>query len=171
MTWPKSGARAAALSASRRQNRVGSASKAAPATRAPPGAFCTTIPGQLGSDCVAFTCPPGYEIVPQSYPDPPICRMACPGGTMTVDIAGPTAIQPGAQCTWTAVVTGGSGSYTFDWFNQNLFQGNGQYYSGGRLSGSTASHFWLRVNVWDGYQSKSNEILVAEDPSAPICII
>jgi hypothetical protein len=135
----------------------------------PSGALCSTIPGSYGSDCQAFTCPSGYDLVHTGVLQPPTCRRPCQ--TLTVDIDGPTSIQPSATCTWTANVSGGNGSHTIHWYNDNHWQTSGMYYTGGKLGGSTSSQFRVRVEVSDGSQFTSDEIIVTEDPNAMICMM
>ena len=134
----------------------------------PLGATCTTIPGQQGSDCIAYTCPVGWTLASNGVLQPPVCRRPCPP-PVTVTIDGPLKIKPGEQCTWTATVGGGNGSYTYNWFREVEWVSGTASYTGGRPNGTLYPQFKLRVDVSSGSQSASAEILVKEDTKAMEC--
>lgn len=91
--------------------------------------------------------------------------------TLSVSISGPSTIQVSATCTWEASASGGNGTYTYSWYNDNQYVGSGSTYSGGRLSGSTSNTFTLSVvaQASNGYGSAS--LTVTEDQNADICMI
>ncbi|MGD2135147.1 MAG: hypothetical protein PVF27_03260, partial [Gemmatimonadales bacterium] len=67
--------------------------------------------------------------------------------------------------------SGGSGYYTYQWYNDGLFVGDDRWYTGGKNPGNLTDHFSLRVVVSDGADGYGSEtITVYEVPSAPICM-
>lgn len=136
----------------------------------PDGAMCTPIPGLPGSDCRAYTCPVGWTLTQTTALTAPTCRRykECPP-PLTVTIDGPSKIKPGAQCTWTATVSGGSGTYTYNWFREVEWVSGASSYTGGRPNGTLLPQFKLRVEVSDGTQGASAELLVKESSTAMVC--
>lgn len=93
-----------------------------------------------------------------------------PPSTLSVSIAGPTQIQPGATCTWDAPTSGGSPPYSYQWTNDWQPAGNDYYYTGSKDWGSSNSWFRLKVSVTDGAGAiRDAEVTVYEDSSARIC--
>lgn len=152
----------------------------------PPGELCLPDPGQPRSDCQRYGCDdPAYEPV-ESFDAQGnaivICRrkptakcpeiISCTPATVVLD--GPTAIQPGATCSWSAEAWSGcpASGYTYHWYAANHWVGSGQYYSGGKPSGVLNGYPWrLRVEAfYNGTFAGSQEIEVREDSSAPICM-
>lgn len=102
----------------------------------------------------------GMELV--SSPAPP--------APLSISIDGPTQIQLGATCTWSAVPGNGSPPYSYQWTNQDVPVGNDYDYTGSKAVGSGGSSFRVRVVVTDGGGAQGDrEVTVFEDSSAPIC--
>ncbi|MDH5805407.1 MAG: hypothetical protein OEZ54_09525 [Gemmatimonadota bacterium] len=122
-----------------------------------------------GSDCRAYDCPAGYDLIP-NYPYAPTCRRPCPP-PVDVTIRGPTTIRPGATCTWEAVASGGTSPYSYYWTGEIQPYGTtGRYYTGGKDSGVLGSQFTIRVDVSDaGTGSDWSELTVTENPNAMAC--
>lgn len=87
-----------------------------------------------------------------------------------VSIDGPTQIQPGATCTWSAIAHGGAAPFTYQWTNDWQPVGNDVFYTGSKSAGSSGSSFrlWVRVTDAVGGQAE-HEITVYEDAGAPVC--
>jgi hypothetical protein len=146
-----------------------------------PGQYCTAIPNRAGSDCLAFTCPAGYGIErgPGDYHTAPLpyCRFQGLAAVCYADdprapmfmVDGPERVRPGAQCTWTAAVSGAPQGYTITWYNDGRWQGTGDSYTGGLQDGSVSTHFRIRADVSAPGYSGSSEILVRVDSRAPFC--
>lgn len=141
---------------------------------------CYVVPGNsAGSDCRPVYCGPAHENwqVVDNFPYMPQCRRRCeeppppppPPPQLTVDIDGPTLIPPGATCTWTA--TASTTGVTFNWYNENHWDGAGVYYTGSRPNGTINPWFRVRLEGTTGQQWASKEITVYEDPSAPMCVM
>ena len=155
-------------------------------TNCPPGELCIPVPRSSGSDCQRFGCPAGYTIAERQAvvngetKAQPYCVLTnpsdCPSDPrippITVQLEGPATIRTGGQCTWTANAFGGSTSpKTYTWYVSNNPVGYGTYYTGGRPSGTLIGSSWrLRVTVTDGVRYTSQEILVKESATAPICV-
>ncbi len=93
-----------------------------------------------------------------------------PPPSPSVSIDGPAQIQPGATCTWRAIVTGGSSPYNYQWTNDWMQAGNSYEYTGSKLPDNTGSSFSVSVSVTDAVGGSGNaEITVFEDSSAPAC--
>ena len=148
----------------------------------PAGEICEPNAGQWGSDCIRYGCDdPNYEPVEDSTaPGGVICRRkttaSCPESCTpaTVVLDGPTTIQPGATCEWSAAAsssTCSASAYTYHWYAANHWVGSGQYYSGGKPSGVLNGYPWkLRVEVlYNGTPAGSKEIQVSESSNAPVC--
>lgn len=89
-----------------------------------------------------------------------------------VSIDGPTEIQPGATCTWYAVVSGGTAPYSYQWTNDGQPVGNDYFYTGSKGAGSTSSWFTVKLVVTDAAGgSGQHEITVYETAAAQICFI
>lgn len=89
-----------------------------------------------------------------------------------VSIDGPTEIQPGATCTWYAVVSGGTAPYSYQWTNDGQPVGNDYSYTGSKGAGSTSSWFTVKLVVTDAAGGSSqHEITVYETSAAEICLI
>jgi subtilisin family serine protease len=91
----------------------------------------------------------------------------------TVSISGPTLIQPGATCTWDAIVTNGTPPFSYLWSGQVQPWGTtGPSYTGGKDPAQSSNSFTLRVDVTDSANGTGwASITVTEDPSAPPCIM
>ncbi len=151
-------------------------------TACPPGELCLPVPRSTGSDCQRFGCPAGYTIAERQSvvngetKTQPYCvrttATECPPiPDITVQLEGPATIRTGGQCTWTANAWGGSGTLSYTWYASNNPVGYGPYYTGGRPSGTLVGHSWrLRVTATDGVRYKSQEVLVNESSTAPICM-
>jgi hypothetical protein len=86
-------------------------------------------------------------------------------------ISGPTTIQPGATCMWQAIVAGGTAPYSYQWTNQGVYGGTGEYYTGSKDPGLGGNSFRLEVTVTDAAgASTTNETYVYEDSSAGPCV-
>lgn len=133
----------------------------------PAGAKCMPIPGQQGSDCLVFTCPEGWDFYDTGALTPPKCRRPAP--CLSVTMEGPSKIQPGAQCTWTALPTGGSGPYIYHWFREVEWVSGGATYTGGRPNGTLLPQFTLRLEVSSGTQQATTSLLVKESSTAMVC--
>jgi hypothetical protein len=93
----------------------------------------------------------------------PICPTA-PPGILNASISGPTTVQSGASCTWTANVSGGSSPYTYAWTNKLTG-------SGSTITGSLTSSGWLYLDVdSDDDQDDGDEIYITVSPSGDDCI-
>lgn len=96
--------------------------------------------------------------------------MQPPVPPIEIGISGPSHIVPGATCTWDAIVTSGSGPFTYSWTNDASYVGASQSYTGGRLSGSTGASFILRVEaVGQAGSSGIAELVVQEQAGSPPC--
>lgn len=153
----------------------------------PQGQLCVQQPAVGGSDCRRYVCnDPRYQPVENGYDENGkilvVCRLkpeeTCEPPTCTpatVTLAGPTKIQPGATCEWSAAATApgcASGTYIYHWFAANQWVGGGQSYTGGKPSGVLNGYPWkLRVEVvlQDGTPAGSKEITVSESSTAPVC--
>jgi hypothetical protein len=148
----------------------------------PPGQTCLPKAKEINSDCRRWVCnDPNYgQLVENRQTGIPDCKRTtlCPPSQQctpaTILLDGPTAIKPGASCTWTAEAfsecTGAN--YEYYWYVSNQFAGTGQYYSGGRPSGVQIGYSWpIRVEVtYNGYAAGSKEIYVKESNKAGFCI-
>lgn len=153
-------------------------------TACPPGELCLPIPRSSGSDCQRFGCPAGYTIAERDAvingvsKKQPYCvrtdATTCPPDPeISVQLEGPAKIRTNGQCTWTANAWGGSATAakSYTWYVSNNPVGYGPYYTGGRPSGTLVGNSWrLRVTVTDGVKYKSQEVLVSESSTAPICM-
>lgn len=147
----------------------------------PPGELCVPVPRSYGSDCQRYGCPAGYTIAEREsvvngeVQSQPYCVLTDTSNCIqpiTVQLDGPSSIRTGSQCTWSATASGGSSTAqkSYTWYVSNNPVGYGPYYTGGRPSGTLVGHSWrLRVTVTDGVRYTSQEILVSESSSAPIC--
>lgn len=152
----------------------------------PPGELCIPVPRLSGSDCQRYGCPAGYTIAERqavvngqmktqpycTLIDASQCTTIPPIPAITVQLEGPATIRTGGQCTWTANAFGGSTApKTYTWYVSNNPVGYGAYYTGGRPSGTLIGASWrLRVTATDGVRYTSQEILVKESATAPICM-
>ena len=50
-----------------------------------------------------------------------------PPPPLSVSISGPSEAEPGATCLWTALASGGSGSYQYDWYWDGGWIGSGSF--------------------------------------------
>ena len=101
-------------------------------------------------------CPP-----PPPPPPPP---------TLNVSISGPTQIQPGATCTWDAVLGNGTAPYSYTWYNDNMQVGSGPEYTGSKDPGNLGDHFPIRVHVTDATNAwGETTIVVYENSAAQMC--
>lgn len=152
----------------------------------PPGELCIPNPNAKGSDCERWTCDdPGYDPVESRDGDKitVICRLhplaLCPIPTIdctltSVTLDGPTQIQPGATCMWSAGVSTSycnDSRYDYEWYAANQWVGSGQDYSGGKPANVPNGYPWkLRVEVTiDGRDVGIYEIEVRESANAPVC--
>lgn len=87
----------------------------------------------------------------------------------TISIDGPTRIQPGATCIWSASVSGGLSPYTYDWHMDGVDMGSDATLDAAKPTG-LGSPFTVYLDVWgaDGGHS-STSINVTESSTAPIC--
>ncbi|MEX1186630.1 MAG: alpha/beta fold hydrolase [Gemmatimonadaceae bacterium] len=93
-----------------------------------------------------------------------------PPSTLSISIAGPTQIQPGATCTWDAPTSGGSPPYSYQWTNAGQPAGNDYYYTGSKDWGDSNSWFIVAVSVTDAAGAiRDAEVTVYETSSAGIC--
>lgn len=146
----------------------------------PAGQLCMPVPKSSGSDCHQFSCPAGYTIgerqsVVDSTKSEPYCwrnTTNCSPEPIVLTMEGPSSIRTGQACSWSAYATGGNPAATksYTWYVSNNPVGYGQYYTGGRPSGTLVGYSWrLRVDVTDGSTYASKEILVSESSYAPVC--
>lgn len=92
------------------------------------------------------------------------------GYELDVSINGPTQIQPGTTCSWSAVAEPPPMNPSYGWYNDGVPAGGAQYYTGGKDPGSLSDHFTLRVDVTGSDNSTgSATITVYETPGAPMC--
>lgn len=148
----------------------------------PPGELCVPRPNSGGSDCQRYACddPTNYDLVENWTTGIPECRRKtsspcppppCTPATVTLD--GPTKIQPGGTCTWTATISSGcsGSSYTYHWYVGTQWVGTGPSYTGGKLSGIQNGYPWyLRVDaIYNGTIAASREIQVSESTRAMAC--
>lgn len=85
-------------------------------------------------------------------------------GTMSVSIAGPTAVPPGSACVWSAHVTGGTQPYTYRWTRNNVEVSTDHFYWGADEPGGD---FSLDLFVWDAdNRLAATGFFVTEDPFA-----
>lgn len=152
----------------------------------PSGATCAPVlhPHQPGSDCRALTCDSGWVLTTDTpdgptttFPEAAQCVRPVPG-SIHAAIEGPTEIQPDDECTWTAEASGFSGSYTFTWYNENIWMAEDtisptsvtdtvqSFFSDGKPNGTVGSQFTIKVLVNPvGYSlTRSEELEVTEDP-------
>lgn len=92
-----------------------------------------------------------------------------PGFAPTISIDGPTRIQPGATCIWSASVSGGTAPFTYDWHINGTDMGSGDSFESAKPAGMF-SPFTVYLDVWDnnGF-ARSTSISVTETSSAPFC--
>lgn len=96
-----------------------------------------------------------------------------PPTTLTVDIDGPTLIEPGATCTWWAVHDG-TGPFTYAWYNDGGSGGTGSdsSFTTSKESGNLMDHFSIDLYVEDSLGASGHkQITVYEDSGAPPCFI
>jgi len=89
---------------------------------------------------------------------------------LAVTIEGPTLIQPGATCAWSAEIADGTAPYTYEWESQGQgIVGHDQFYVGAKDPGLGAT-FSLTVTATDALGARGEvQLLVTEDSSAPVC--
>lgn len=77
---------------------------------------------------------------------------------MTVDIGGPTHVEPNQWCTWTADVSGGTGPYTYAWYrNGSLVDEDNTY-----TASTGSSDFDLEVEVDDAFGWTSGDFVTVQ---------
>lgn len=92
---------------------------------------------------------------------------------LTIYLAGPHLIKPGATCTWWAVVSGGYQPYSYEWTGEIQPYGTtGQYYTGHKDPILQGPQFKIRLDVSENYRYNGAYALltVHEDPDAPECM-
>lgn len=95
-----------------------------------------------------------------------------PPPPLSVSIDGPTQIEPGATCTWYAVVGNGTSPYSYQWTASQMAPSSGTdyYFTASKDAGSFATSWPLKVVVTDAVGGQGeHEITVYEDPSAGLC--
>lgn len=131
---------------------------------------CVLREGVSKGDCRGYNCPDGYTMLEYDLTEIPKCvKETTADGPVSVTIDGPTEIQEGGSCTWWANASGGSGSYSYNWYYEGSWVGSGDSYTGGVLNGDTDTSFRLTVYASDGSDSDNDEIFVSETPDAPLC--
>jgi hypothetical protein len=95
-----------------------------------------------------------------------------PSGTaLSVTVQGESYVKVGSVCTYWADVSGGSGSYTYEW----TFGGTG---GGQPVIGTGSSvnltivpgtHYGLAVRVWDGDDEEVGGIIIIPTPDGSDC--
>lgn len=146
----------------------------------PPGETCLPRPNWGGSDCHRYACadPVNYMVVENTQTGVPECRRREPCSppsctTATVVLNGPTKIQPGATCMWTAEIQSQcpSSDYIYHWYAGPQWVGSGPSYTGGKPSGVLNGYPWrVRVEiVYNGALVASDEIQVSESANAMAC--
>ena len=84
---------------------------------------------------------------------------------LSVTILGPNKVRPNTYCTWWASVSGGTGSYTYQWSGVLLG-------SGPEISGIVSGSGLLYLDVTDsGGAMGGNNLYVTVTPSAPMCLL
>ncbi len=90
--------------------------------------------------------------------------------SLQVEIDGPTIVSPGAICSWHALVSGGSGGYSYRWTQNQTMVGSDESYVGAKDPGITNNWFVLRLEVESGNGGVGvKELTVTEDPSSLWC--
>ena len=92
-----------------------------------------------------------------------------PPPPLSASLSGPTTINGTGPFTWTAVVSGGNGTYSYQWdfmatplmYNNWVTVGNGPSYS--RTFGPGATTFYLRLTVKSGGYTVSQQIMVRKE--------
>ncbi|HEY4217325.1 MAG TPA: PKD domain-containing protein [Gemmatimonadaceae bacterium] len=99
-----------------------------------------------------------------------VTRTVTVGPALDVSIDGPTLIQPGATCSWNAVISNGTSPYAYEWQSQGQgVVGYDEYYTGAKEPGLGAT-FDLQVSATDSHGAPGlAQITVTEDSSAPVC--
>ncbi|GIW52497.1 MAG: hypothetical protein KatS3mg081_1852 [Gemmatimonadales bacterium] len=89
-----------------------------------------------------------------------------PPPPLSVYISGPTEAPPYETCTWTAVASGGSGSYQYDWYYDGQWFASGSYvYTD--VGGEGQHSLLVRVN--DGTATASDGRTISVFWGAPSC--
>lgn len=136
---------------------------------------CVLQQGARDGDCRGYNCPSGYTMV-EGYGLTEVPKCIKPvedPGTPSVTLSGPTYIQPGSSCTWTANGSGGTSPYTYTWYYDGMWRkaGSDNTYTGGVLSGDLNTEFVLKVIIKDANnETDSAEILVRESSAAKPCM-
>lgn len=122
---------------------------------------------------------------PYSYEDPvptstisiPF-QFSAPTTSLVASIDGPLSINSGTQYTWSAVVSGGSGGYTYIWYRQmqdgnslEEWAGNSSTYTG---SDASCYGFSLRLVAGSDGQTASDTTYVgiaSSNPLGPTCLM
>ena len=83
-----------------------------------------------------------------------------------VTIQGNSSVLPNELCYWTAIATGGTGSYSYDW----KVNGGGSFPNSSQFSYSSSSSYSLSVMVTDGTSVPGSQLVnISVGPGNPDC--
>jgi subtilisin family serine protease len=109
----------------------------------------------------------GYDLL---HIDAALSHVIPPPPVVTIE--GPTVIQPGATCTWDAVVTSVDPPYSYYWWGETMPSGTtGPSITAARDPAVLGPQFKVRVSVSNAGGSTTGEVTVQEDSNAMICIM
>lgn len=106
----------------------------------------------------------GFNVGKTTYTVSDFYNQPPPPPPLTTGISGPSVITTKGTYTWTALPSGGTGSYTYQWWEQD--DGGGRSTLGTSVSQSktvyAGSNFWMIVQVHSGSAQVSDSVYVTD---------
>lgn len=106
----------------------------------------------------------GFNVGTTTYTVSDLYNQPPPPPPLTTGISGPSVVTTKGTYTWTATPSGGTGSYSYQWWQQVV--GGGRYTEGTSASQSATvsagPDFWMIVQVYDGRTHVSDSVYVTD---------